>query len=283
MRNIRKLNRVKMKKKLLILVFALFGTTETALTQNITDREIQQPRKWTIELSSGFRSEIFESPEHRYEVAELKTGRRLSFPQIEVSFWYAFKDYFALESGLAYVQYNTNWGCGYKMFIPKHKLYSALQIPLRIRFSVPLKGSNFSFFSTTGVILQFPIQAKAPHIWIWDSPYEYFDGVIDNSSGFGKVHYHLRTFSPMCGINILLNTKIGFMYKFDFGLGISVFGEYYKGTRTMAMIDGVYKETYHAIPSESETSYETKGDYWNAGIGISYSFKNTNKKGGKNR
>lgn len=262
-----------MNKKLLFLFFAFTGTT--LLAQNYKNVDAPQQRKWTVELSSGFRSEFFEASEH---IAELKTGRRLSFPQIEVSFWYALKDYFALESGVAYVQYNTNWGCGYKMFIPKHKVYSALQIPLRVRFSVPLKESNFSFFSTTGVILQFPLQKTAPRFWNMENPYQYFDGEIDYSSGYGKLHYDMCLYSPASGINILLNTKIGFMYQFDFGLGISVFGEYYKGTFTMATIDVVYTEIYNGIPSKTMSYYKTKGDYWNAGVGISYSFKQSGKR-----
>jgi len=146
----------------LVLVIA----TTTVLAQDVKNNDLQQ-QKWTIELSSGFRSEIFESTNHLY--FDLKTGSRLSFPQIEMNFWYSIKDYFALESGLAYVKYNTNWGCGYKMFIPKHNIYSALQIPLRARFSVPLNRSNFSFFSSVGVALQFPLQRSIPRAYIWNN------------------------------------------------------------------------------------------------------------------
>jgi len=265
-----------MTRTLFVLFFAFICTT-TVLAQDFKNSEVQQQRKWTIELSSGFRSEIFESLEHRYDVAELKTGRRLSFPQIEINFWYSFKDYFALESGLAYVKYNTNWGCGYKVFIPKHNLYSALQVPLRVRFSVPFKNNNFSFFSSIGMVLQFPLQSKIPNFYIWNDHTRYFDGAVDNATLFGKTHYQLSIDAPECGINILLNTKIGFMYKFDFGLGISVFGEYYKGFRSMATINATYTEIYGGLPSYSQSSYDTKGDYWNAGMGISYSFKKSNK------
>jgi len=42
------------------------------------------------------------------------------------------------------------------------------------------------------------------------------------------------------------------------------------------MIDATYTEIYSGFPSYSQSNYETKGDYWNTGIGISYSFKQTN-------
>jgi hypothetical protein len=249
----------------------------------LTTISFAQQGKWTIELSSGFRSEIFASTDHgEATFSELKTGRRLSFPQIEASFWYGIKDYFALESGVAFVAYNTNWSCGLKAFIPKHSLYSALQIPLRARFSVPIGKSNFHFFSTTGIILQFPLQAKTPRGWLDNlpyNPYEYFSGEISHS--WGKTSYRLWSLSPMCGINILLNAKIGFMYRFDFGLGISVFGEYYKGTRNMVLIQAAYKEKLNSeidYGIERMSHYESKGDYWNTGIGISYSFKGISKK-----
>jgi hypothetical protein len=261
-----------MKKIILTLVLIpILGLTTISFAQQ---------GKWTIELSSGFRSEIFVSTDHGDATGgEIGTGKRLSFPQIEANFWYGIKDYFALESGLAFVAYNTNWSCVGE-FMPKHKLYSALQIPLRARFSVPISKSNFQFFSTTGIILQFPLQSRIPNGWFPENdPYKDFYGEISHS--WGKTNYRLISYAPMCGINILLNAKIGFMYKFDFGLGISVFGEYYKGTRTMVLIDAVYKEK---LNSESDygyarrAHYESKGDYWNTGIGISYSFKNGCKK-----
>ena len=182
----------------------------------LTTISFAQQGKWTIELSSGFRSEIFVSTEYGEEI-----GKRLSFPQIEASFWYGIKDYFSLESGLAFVAYNTNWSCGMED-IPKHRLYSAIQIPLRTRFAVPIGKSDFHFFSTTGIILQFPLQARVPNGGYPESIfYKDFLGEITHS--WGKTNYRLISYSPMCGINILLNAKIGFIYKFDFGLGISVF------------------------------------------------------------
>jgi len=273
MRNIRSSNNVKTVRTLLVLFFVSICTATTVLAQDLKNRDVQQQRKWTIELSSGFRSEIFESTSY-YKRYNLKA--QLSFPQIEMNFWYSIKDYFALESGIAYVKYNTNWDCEYKMFIPKHNLYSALQIPLRVRFFVPFKKNNFSFFSSTGIVLQFPLQSKIPYAYIWNNHTRYFDGAVDDATSFGKTHYQLCVDAPIYGINILLNTKIGIMYKFDFGLGISVFGEYYKGFRTMAVIDATYTKVYSGIPSSTQTNYETKGDYWNAGIGISYSFKQSN-------
>jgi len=262
----------KIKLIILLLPLLLLATISFA-----------QQGKWTVEFSSGVRIETYES--HNHEFGYPMTFRP-TFPQIEVNFWYGIKDYFFLESGLSYVEYNSNWQCGYEIgypkwkraFISKHKLYSALQIPLRARFSVPLGKSDFHFLSSTGIVLQFTLQRSVPNGWFPENdPYKDFSGEINMG---WKTSYCLIAYSPMREINILLNTKIGFMYQFNFGLGISVFGEYYKGTRTMVMIDAIYNEK---LSNESDyypervSNYETKGDCWNAGIGISYTFKNTRK------
>jgi len=264
-----------MKKIILILLFLpILGQTTTSFAQQ---------GSWTVELSSGVMIDTYESNNHEFGYP---MRFRPSFPQFEASFWYGIKDYFFLESGLSYVEYSTNWQCGYEIgypkwkmaFIPKHKLYSALQIPLRVRFSVPFGKSNFHFFSTTGLIIQIPLQASTGKGWFPEnSPAKDFYGEIKSE----KTYYRLIAYSPTCGINFLLNTKIGFRYQFGFGLGISVFGEYYKGTRTMVLINAIFSEkpfNDYGYNFERKSNYETKGDYWNTGIGISYSFKNTNKK-----
>jgi len=271
---------INIKIKTILTIPIWFLITVVLPVFGLTSISYAQEGKWTIELSSGCRSEIFESTDHTD--FELKTGRRLGFPQIEMSVWYGWKDYFSLESGLAFVPYHSNWAYGFDddsktMYITKHPLYSALQIPLRGRFAVPIKD-NFYFFSSTGIVLQFPLQSKFPNAWIQEiDPYQYFSGEITNS--WEKIKYTLRVSSPMCGINILLNMKAGFMYRFDVGLGLSVFGEYYKGTRTMAEIVGFnsIQSNQNPIPSNTYSHYKTKGDYWHTGIGISYSFSHSKK------
>jgi len=278
-----------MKKLFLILLlFVFICATTTVLAQDINNRDVQQQRKWTIELSFGARTEIFESNNHEFGYP---MTFRPYFPQIEASFWYGIKDYFFLESGLSYVEYNTNWQCGYEIgypkwkmaFIQKHKLYSALQIPLRARFSVSIYKSNFHFFSAIGLIFQIPLQTSTGNGWFPENdPAKDFYGEFKSEN----TYYKLIAFSPICGINFLLNTKIGFRYQFGFGLGISFFGEYYKGTRTMVLINATFSDkpfNDYGYNFERTSNYKTKGDSWNAGIGISYSFKNANKKREKNK
>ena len=91
----------------------------------------------------------------------------------------------------------------------------------------------------------------------------------------GGRSYVLIAYTPLFEFNVLFDTKIGFQYQFDFGLGISVFGEYCKGTRIMAQIEGYYNYSDGGVTTRED--YITNGDYWNAGIGISYTFKNTRK------
>jgi len=260
-------------KKILIIINVL-------LLIGITNISFAQQKRWAVELSSGIKSEIFESTNHEFGYP---MTFRPSFSHFEASFRYGIKDYFFLESGLSYVEYNTNWQCGYKTdyprwkkaFIPKHKLYSALQIPLRVRFSVPICKSNFHFFSTAGIVLQFPLQPKIPDLWFpvsENNPFKEFSG--DIISSWEKTKYRVLALSPIHGINILLNPKIGFMYQFNFGLGISVFGEYYFGLLNMGHIIAQYGD----LPiweSESWSTYRFKGDYWSAGVGISYTLKKT--------
>jgi len=47
-----------------IIGLMLIIATTTVLAQDIKNNDLQQQKKWTIELSSGFRSEIFESTNH---------------------------------------------------------------------------------------------------------------------------------------------------------------------------------------------------------------------------
>jgi len=269
-----------MKKLFLSLLIGLHclsyaQTVDSQASSSTTNEPANSIKKgaWTVELSSGFRSEIFMSSSFVYNQIDVKSGKQLSTPQIEAAVWYGLTNYFAVESGLAYVKYNTNWTHGFNS-IPKHKLYSALQIPLRVRFSVPIKN-NFHFFSTTGVVVQLPLQGQTSNRRKDNVPYIYFSGDMSSDENT-QIAYDLATLSPTYGINILLNAKIGFIYQFDFGLGISIFGEYYKGTRRMATVSAVYTEAYSEIygnyGNKSKANYITKGDYWNTGIGVSYSF-----------
>jgi len=243
------------------------------LLLGITTFSYAQQGKWTVELSSGFRSEIFESSV-RYAHYRYKTGNRLSTPQIEATIWYGLTNHFAIESGLSYVEYSTNWTVQYYGFIHRHKMYSALQIPLRTRFSVPIAKSNFCFFTSTGIVFQFPLQKRVSYMDTWMGRGSQFDGILESKITEHPIEYTLSAYSPLHSFNILLNARIGFVYQFDFGVGISVFGEYYKGTRTMSDIFS----QYNGGCTERYVTYNTKGDYWNTGIGISYSFKNTCKK-----
>ena len=272
-----------MKKLFLSLMIGLhclsYAQTVDSQASSPTTNEPKNSIKkgtWTIELSSGFRSEIFMSSTDHYYL-DVKSGKRLSTPQIEAAVWYGLTNYFAIESGLAYVKYNTNWSVEYYESMHQHKMYSALQIPLRARFSIPIAKSNFHFFSSTGLVFQFPLQKSTTYFDMWLLRFIEFEGIIEPKiNGHPQMNYTLSTLTPLHSFNVLLNAKMGFMYQFDFGLGISIFGEYYKGTRTMVTVYADYTETYFDTygnyGNKSKANYKSKGDYWNTGIGVSYSF-----------
>ena len=125
----------------------------------LTSVSFAQQGNWAVELSSGFRSEIYESSK-----LYTHSGKRLSTLQIEAAVRCRLREYFAIESGLAYVEYHTNWSDYFD--IPKHKDYSALQIPLRTHFSVPITR-NFRFFASTGVVFQFSLKKIEYDFWTW--------------------------------------------------------------------------------------------------------------------
>jgi len=107
MRNLKLFNTMIMKRIILILLLVplLMQTTISFAQQG----------SWTVELSSGVMIEIYESNNH---VFGYPMRFRPSFPQFEASFWYGIKNYFFLESGLSYVEYSTNWQCGYETDYP---------------------------------------------------------------------------------------------------------------------------------------------------------------------
>ena len=265
-----------------IFLYLMIGISSISYAQTIDSQESSSTTNeqknsikkgtWTVELSSGFRSEIFESSDS-YSFHSYKSGNKLSAPQIEAAVWYGLTNYFAIESGLAYVKYRTNWDVQYYESMHQHKMYSALQIPLRARFSIPMAKSKFHFFTSTGMVFQFPLQKSTSYWDMWMLRFIKFEGIIDSKiNGNSQKNYTLSTLSPFHSFNILLNAKIGFIYQFDFGLGISIFGEYYKGLRNMVYINAQYVENLWSS-SISSITYKSKGDYWNTGIGVSYSFK----------
>ncbi len=78
-------------------------------------------------------------------------------------------------------------------------------------------------------------------------------------------------------LNFLISTGIGCNYQFKNGIGISLFGEYFTGLRTMANIRILYTLVNMDIglsPDWYDDEYITyRGDYWYAGLGISYTFQ----------
>lgn len=254
------------------IIFTILICTVLCISDSLA-----QVKKWTIEVTSATKSEIFESTDHRETGYELKTGRRISGPKIEINVRYNFTDYFALESGFSHISYCTNWSYGLKEnglnnYVGKHELYSAIQIPIRAFFQIPI-SKKIHFFTVCGFALQFPTQQKAPTISFgFTNPYQYFYGDLYYSwyDGF----YNLSALAPYNNIHLLINTKMGLSYNFDIGLSLSVFGEYYQGTRTMATIRGEYNnfKRIEYINLNAKSLYITRGNYWSTGLGLSYSF-----------
>ena len=266
---------------------------ELAELKGVKYRQLSSQQKreggWTISLSSGLRSEIcFATGYSR----TFWNKQRISMPPIAFGFGYLFGNHIQIETGVKYIQNYANysfeafnWG-GNTILEERHLLYSSLQIPASIKYYFPLRKSNFSLFVKAGIDFSVPLMKKRSEVYepedfptdvfVWESP-----STGEEVQALQKLYYSTIVEAPLQKMNILLNVGLGFSYQFKFGLGFSLYGEYYAGTMNMARIAIPYRqEQFNNISDTWEfynegTEYVTsRGDYWNIGLTVSYKFKN---------
>lgn len=266
---------MKPKKSLLIILIAF---TSIFLS-------FSQKGSWTIGLSSGIRGEVFQNSNTNLIV---KHGTQISTPPMDFTFSYAASNNILLGSGLSFIQAKTNFKTycfNYlQMFSSEqYPLYSSLQVPISIQLQVPISLNKFNVFTKMGFVFQFPLQQSNVQNITPDVPYFEMESQAGEPTmlGFG---YSIQCTSPQHAVNVLFTSTLGLLYKFDNGLGLSLFGDYYLGMREMARVEISYERFMDGISYNTLDGTDTdvgegvekliyRGDYWNVGLGISYTFQ----------
>jgi hypothetical protein len=119
-----------------------------------------QKNSWTIGVYSGIRSEVLQgSKDYRKYVF----GNRLSTPPIEINVSYCIDSNFYVTSGLAYTETKPKWDSlplterlG-KYREKTHLLYRSIQIPMQLRYDLPIYKNDLFLFIKAGLNLDIPI------------------------------------------------------------------------------------------------------------------------------
>ncbi len=243
---------------------------------------------WIIGISSGLRGEIsFASQQER----AFRNKRRISAFPLEFSFGYLFDDKFFLGSGIKYTGNYTNyslnafnWGES-EIEDKRYLIYNSLQFPVDFKYCFYIGKTGLGIFAKAGINLSIPLKTKQTEVFTPDNyPQDSYQWTSPETGEDISVHqrlvYSVAIEAPLHKVNILGNIGLGFSYTFKFGLGFSLYAEYYAGMLNMARILIPYEqEQYNAITSQWESYSEGteyvnfRGDYWNFGLEISYKFK----------
>ena len=196
---------------------------------------------------------------------------------------YEINNNLAIISGISYIEYYTVWrkvsleAAQIKLNMPAFKMmYKSAQIPLNLKYSIPLGKNNFRFFGKAGVCLDIIVDRFNNDFFDYPKPY-----FIDYERKSSMFTYSCYSTVYDKKINLLVDVGTGFSYRLKNGLGFWIEGEYYIGTRIMGELhikNKIIDLSNMDIPlKEYDEFLIIKGDYWNVGIGISYTFKQNNK------
>jgi hypothetical protein len=235
-----------------------------------------QKGSWTIGLASGIRGDVTQSAKVQHDY---KFGNQLSSPPLELNLTYDINNNFSATIGIAYLEYQANWKSYYTKsgkttYKPNYDMmYKTAQIPLNIKYHIPLGNSDFRFFGKLGLTLDIIADILASHPTLTPKVID-----IDGKEYVYSSPYYTTVYNKK--INCLINAGVGFAYRLKNGLGFSIVGEYYTGTRIMGEV--LIKNTLsdmdtRLVIKEYEELLLVKGDYWNVGFGISYTFKKKDK------
>ena len=252
------------KKIIICLIYFAFMTFQL----------LAQKGSWTIGLNSGLRGELFDASQH-YRLYFF--GNKISFPPIEFNLSYGINDNFFIETGITYIETKTNWLFGAidwgmeGRYCAQYKLYSSLQLPVNLKYNLPLFHSGFHFFTKVGLNIQISLQKESNLNFNADPVH------MEYNEYSYKLEYNLDVTAPIKPINFLISAGIGCNYQFKNGIGINLFGEYFTGLRTMANIRIPYTlvnmDTGLSPGCYEDERITYRGDYWYAGLGISYTFQ----------
>jgi hypothetical protein len=251
-----------------------------------------QKNTWTINLNvsmQGQRSSAIEQ-ECRYagyvsawNRPSIKTTHTLSnVPLLELTGRYNITNHFSIALGIGHRSYITT----IEPSIPPTIITASydwlrndyIQVPLTFQYDIPLKNTGFSIFAQLGLNLNFLITSYGDYYVSDDIPnefeyYDYQNGKLYNAMYFSDFYSPERI--------LLFHIGLGFSYRFNSGVGISLSGKYNIGTSYNELLS-------YRVRMEDPTNYNigriiahnaySKSDCWNASFGVSYTFKKKEKK-----
>jgi len=208
---------------------------------------------------------------------------------------YNIDDRFSISSGIGFSDYHAFWGTEkaggtWVNSYEGHIFLRYVQIPLNVKYAIPLGKSNFSVYGKLGFSFDFLVDQYNAYDRESGTILHYEKGSDINIfyyyEGFCEYKYKHTAEIYDKKINVLLNAGIGFGYRFKNGLGLSLEGEYYAGLRTMGHVfievapPATLTDIATNFPIGSEKYSEhllIKGNYWNFSLGVSYNFKKKEK------
>ena len=253
-----------------------------------------QRSNWTLGFNVGYKIQMLEKTvPSDLNIKSLSADMKYSFnPPIGINLTYNINERFSISNGFSYLNYGATWKMEEKEewigFVGGTIWLKYLQIPLNVKYAIPLGNSNFSVYGKLGLSFDILVDyflgaASHENDWIV-SHYEKGservpDGWIVYYEGYYEHNYRQTPEIYDKKLNVLLNAGIGFGYRFKNGLGLSLEGEYYAGLRTMGhvYIKATPVQNFPSTLKEHSEHLLIKGNYLNFGLGISYTFKKKDK------
>lgn len=264
-----------MKNRIVLFVFLLFGIKSLSAQKNT----------WTIGLYSGVQGQIITSVYQEYfgtffdetivdswNLPAVRIKHTFSpIPLVDLTVKYNIKNRFSISTGVGYRSYYLK--AGYRDYYNYTTRDDFIQVPIIFQYDIPLKKKGFLLLVQGGIGFGFEVYDKS---WGY-SPNRCSD------YGTDKI-YNVETFTEPYwnggDFYYLLHSGIGFSYRFNSGIEISLLGKY--------NISSSYISThsYHTTVKEADTGIIKgemkeqlygKGECWNVLLGVTYTFKKKEK------
>lgn len=263
---------------------------------------LAQKNSWTIGLDFGTIGAVWQ----KGNVVDAYRNRIEAPLYYELTISYGITRHLSITTGIAYNMYaeagfkrqSIPYGLTFNETFSSSKFflyeYSSVDIPIKLNYSIPLGNSRFYFMGSVGLIIDVvnaddpsctPRPAQDDGTWMQNDAWVL--GRIYGINNEYAVYTGVRGFMYNKKVDFLINTGIGFGYRFKCGVGLSLTGAYNTGTRIMGELDIKNQLTFNSNGTPIFTSDPVlkeyvdrlyfKGDYWKVALGISYTFKRKKK------
>lgn len=252
-----------------------------------------QRSNWTLGFNMGYKIQMLEktTPSDLNIKSFVGDKRHSGYPTIGLSLTYSINERFFISSGFSYLEYNAAWKMGgngidsekWIGFAGGNIWFRYLQIPLNVKYAIPLGKSNFSVYGKLGFSFDILVDLinntsysdSETILYHEDGSEQVSDDLRVSYFGYHEYNYKHTAETYDKKLNILLNAGIGFGYRFRNGLGLFIEGEYYAGLRTMGhvFIEATPVAEFPSTLKDYSEHLLIKGNYWNFNLGITYTFK----------